>query len=54
MRCPTCAKGTLIEIRMTVGGTPLVFRRCGSCETQGWEALDVPVTLEDVLDLARR
>ena len=53
MRCPSCAKGSLIEIRMNVGGSPITFRRCGRCEAQGWEALDAPITLANVLDLAR-
>jgi hypothetical protein len=54
MRCPSCANTTLIEIRMQVGGAPVTFRRCGRCEAQGWEALEVPVSLDHVLDLARR
>jgi len=53
MRCPSCAKGSLIEIRMNVGGAPVTFRRCGRCEAQGWEALEAPITLANVLDLAR-
>jgi hypothetical protein len=53
MRCPSCAKGSLIEIRMKVGGADVTFRRCGRCETQGWEALDASVPLTHVLDLAR-
>ena len=53
MRCPSCAKGSLIEIRMNVGGSPVTFRRCGRCEAQGWEALEAPITLANVLDLAR-
>ena len=54
MRCPSCAHPALIEIRMTVGDAPLTFRRCGRCEHQGWHSHDVPVTLDHVLDLARR
>ena len=53
MRCPTCATGALIEIRMEVGGAPVTFRRCGRCDTQGWESLDAPISLDHVLDLAR-
>lgn len=53
MRCASCANSSLIEIRMKVGGAPVTFRRCGRCEAQAWEALDVPVTLDHVLDLAR-
>lgn len=53
MRCPSCANATLIEIRMQVGGAPVTFRRCGRCEAQGWEAREVPVGLDHVLDLAR-
>ena len=54
MHCPTCANTSLIEIRMEVGGAPVTFRRCGRCETQGWESLDVPISLDHVLGLARR
>ncbi|MFA5882841.1 MAG: hypothetical protein WDA60_03225 [Acidimicrobiia bacterium] len=53
MRCPSCANTSLIEIRMEVGGAPVTFRRCGRCETQGWESLDVPISLDHVLNLAR-
>ncbi len=53
MRCPSCAKGALIEIRIKVGGAPVTFRRCGRCEAQGWEGLDGPLPLDHVLDLAR-
>jgi hypothetical protein len=53
MRCPSCAKGSLIEIRMSVGGSTVTFRRCGRCEAQGWESLEAPITLANVLDLAR-
>jgi hypothetical protein len=53
MRCPSCSKGSLVEIRMRVKGTDLTFRRCGRCEAQGWEALEGPVPLSRVLELAR-
>ena len=38
---------------MNVGGSTVTFRRCGRCEAQGWESLDAPITLANVLDLAR-
>jgi hypothetical protein len=53
MRCARCAKGSLVEIRMRVGESDLVFRRCGKCEAQGWESADGHVSLQRVLDLAR-
>jgi hypothetical protein len=53
MRCPSCSKDSLVEIRMTVKGEPLTFRRCGRCELQGWETLDGPLVLTTVLELAR-
>lgn len=53
MRCTTCSKGALVEIRMRVGGCDLTFRRCGRCETQAWETVRGPVALTDVLDIAR-
>lgn len=53
MRCARCAKGSLVEIRMRVGESDLVFRRCGKCEAQGWEAAEGDVSLKRVLDLAR-
>jgi hypothetical protein len=53
MRCTRCSKGSLIEIRMTVAGEDLTFRRCGRCENQMWEGVDGPLPLTTVLDLAR-
>jgi hypothetical protein len=53
MRCTTCSNGALVEIRMRVGSADVMFRRCGRCETQGWETGDRSVGLTDVLDLAR-
>jgi hypothetical protein len=38
MHCPSCAKGSIIEIHMCVAGSDLTFRRCGKCEAQTWEA----------------
>ena len=53
MRCNTCGKRELVEIRMTVGGEELMFRRCGKCESQGWEGAGGSLTLSHVLDRAR-
>jgi hypothetical protein len=53
MRCPTCAKGAVIEIRMHVGGSELKFRRCGRCESQSWESGEGHIPLTRVLELAR-
>jgi hypothetical protein len=53
MRCAACEKGALIEIRMTVAGEELTFRRCGRCEAQGWESIEGSITLGRVLELAR-
>jgi hypothetical protein len=53
MRCTTCSKGALVEIRMRIGSADVRFRRCGRCETQAWETVEGPVHLTEVLDLAR-
>ena len=53
MRCPTCAKSALIEIRMSVAGSELTFRRCGTCEVQTWESPEGQIPLDRVLDLVR-
>jgi hypothetical protein len=53
MRCDTCAKDVLIEIRMRVGESDLTFRRCGRCESQSWETPDGHIPLTRVLELAR-
>jgi len=53
MRCSTCAKGALIEIRMRVGESDITFRRCGRCESQVWESADGHIPLTRVLELAR-
>ena len=47
MRCNRCSKGSLIEIRMTVAGADLTFRRCGRCENQVWEGADGPLPADD-------
>ena len=53
MRCSTCSKGALVEIRMRIGSADVKFRRCSRCETQAWETVEGTVRLTDVLDLAR-
>jgi hypothetical protein len=53
MHCASCANGSMIEIRMTVAGSELTFRRCGRCEAQGWESPEGSITLGRVLELAR-
>jgi hypothetical protein len=53
MRCPSCAKGSIIEIRMQIGGEEFTFRRCGRCEAQSWATADGYVPLSRVLELAR-
>jgi hypothetical protein len=53
MRCPSCAKASIIEIRMRVSGSDLTFRRCGGCESQTWEAPEGVVPLTRVLELVR-
>jgi hypothetical protein len=53
MHCAHCAKGSMIEIRMTVAGSELTFRRCGRCEAQAWESPEGTITLGRVLELAR-
>jgi hypothetical protein len=53
MRCPSCSKGAIIEIRMEIGGEDLTFRRCGRCELQSWTNPGGRVPLSRVLELAR-
>ncbi|MEX2256678.1 MAG: hypothetical protein WEC34_14655 [Acidimicrobiia bacterium] len=53
MRCSSCTKGSVIEIRMRVSGSDLTFRRCGRCEHQTWEAAEGTVPLTRVLELVR-
>jgi hypothetical protein len=53
MRCPSCTKGSIIEIRMQIAGEELTFRRCGRCEAQSWATADGHVPLSRVLELAR-
>jgi hypothetical protein len=43
----------VIEIRMTVAGADLTFRRCGRCENQVWEGAEGPLPLTRILELAR-
>jgi hypothetical protein len=53
MHCPSCAKGSIIEIRMRVSGSDLTFRRCGRCEDQTWETPEGVIPLTRVLELVR-
>lgn len=53
MRCPSCTKGSVIEIRMRIHGEELTFRRCGRCEAKSWTTADGSVPLSRVLELAR-
>jgi hypothetical protein len=53
MRCSACAAASMIEIRMAVAGSPVVFRRCDRCDAQSWESEDGTVALGDVLNIAR-
>ena len=53
MRCSTCSKSALVEIRMRIGSSDVTFRRCGRCDTQAWETVEGPIALAEVLDIAR-
>jgi hypothetical protein len=53
MQCTRCGRGSVIEIRMSLGDSDVTFRRCGRCETQGWSTSEGRVTLNRVLELAR-
>jgi hypothetical protein len=53
VRCPRCAKSTLVEIRMRIAEREVTFRRCGRCEAQSWETAEGPMPLGEVLELAR-
>lgn len=53
MHCDSCSKGSLIEIRMTVAGKDVAFRRCDHCEAQAWETPEGSISLGGVLELAR-
>jgi len=53
MRCSSCFKGSIVEIRMRVSGSELTFRRCGACEAQTWESTEGVVPLTRVLELVR-
>lgn len=53
MRCAACARGSMIEIRMTIAGAEITLRRCSRCEAQSWESAQGTITLAHVLELAR-
>jgi hypothetical protein len=53
MACATCAKSGLVEIRMQINGSELMFRRCGHCDTQQWASPEGALELTEVLELAR-
>ena len=53
MLCEICNKGSVVEIRMNIGGEELTFHRCGHCERQVWNSPNGDLQLTDVLELAR-
>jgi hypothetical protein len=53
MRCPMCAKASIVEIRMRVGASDVTFRRCGRCDSQAWETAEGQISLAHLLELAR-
>ena len=54
MRCEACARGSMIEIHMTVAGLPVTFRKCSRCDEQGWESPTGAITLGRVLQIVRQ
>ena len=50
VNCTKCA-APLITIRMRIGGTGIVFQRCGVCESNSWRADDVEVSFDRLLAL---
>lgn len=54
MQCSRCAKSGMVEIRMKISGEDLTFHSCGRCEARQWSSIDGPMSLDRVLDLARR
>lgn len=53
MRCPMCAKASIVEIRMRVGASDVTFRRCARCDSKAWATAEGQISLFDVLELAR-
>ena len=54
MQCSRCARAGMVEIRMNIAGEDVLFHSCGRCEARHWSSLDGPLSLDRVLELARR
>lgn len=44
----------MVEIRMNIAGEDVLFHSCGRCEAKQWSSPEGPLSLDRVLDLARR
>ena len=53
MGCTGCADANLIAIRMKIGESDVVFRRCNRCEINQWATTDGEISLDEILELAR-
>ncbi|MGH9189506.1 MAG: hypothetical protein ACRD0Q_05685 [Acidimicrobiales bacterium] len=51
MNCPSCGRGQLVEIRLTVADRPMSMRSCPSCERRWWESNGELLPLGSVLEL---
>lgn len=54
MQCSRCARAGMVEIRMNIAGEDVLFHSCGRCEARQWSSPDGPLSLDRVLELARR
>jgi len=52
VRCPTCAKRTLIAIGVTIGEDRVTMHSCSQCGTRWWEHEGRRLELPKVLELA--
>jgi len=53
--CGTCGADSVIHIDLTLAdGTAVSFNSCHQCETRWWNRDGEDLTLDAVLDLARR
>lgn len=54
MDCPKCGAQDVIEIKNKVEDIEVYFFSCYRCEQKWWDREGNPVTLREVLELARR
>jgi transposase-like protein len=54
MTCPSCSRGQVVEIGMTLAARRVTMHSCSRCETRWWDKDGEVIGLHGVLDLVPR